>query len=130
MSYTSRILHRLLGTDEIVYSGNVLGRDDAEYKLPMQDLSASLGGPESPVSVSMYQPVVIDAWKYTIIFNAGQKDECKVEAYVDAKSRRPNFIGTKMIVTTKWFLGMRDRDYNIVSYDGERVPVLRLDIID
>ncbi len=127
MNYASRMMKNLFGTEERVYKGNVLSWDTENYT-PLEWLISATEG-FTPGALAMKEPMTIDVNKYKIVFNLGGADEQRVVAYVDARGKPPKLTDTELVEITDRFLAIPFTNYELVSRDGDRLAVHKLEIV-
>jgi hypothetical protein len=138
MKYTG-VMHKLFGTDEVVYEGSIL--KDAELKhnysiFPLQDPTVATGGSEfSSIFTNMNsEDMAFDSRNYVITFNPPGRSQKTISVYVHAAARKPLEVGKERRVMvrerTDRFFGARDQSYELIATDGEWMPVSDWDIIE
>jgi hypothetical protein len=136
MTYASRIIQKLFGSEEKIYSGDVLDSGDAKYDMRlMTGLYTPCSVPALDGSVQPniagdflnFRPNKIAAKRYVLALDCGEEGKPKqqmVELYVPAQGKAPPLRGVQLVEETSRFFGLPVSELMLVMSDGERVRVL------
>jgi hypothetical protein len=132
MGYVSRVMQRLFGSEETVYNGSVIGSTDAKYLYTLQPQPVDYPDPlaSNAQTMEIPQSFEIPAVKYSIVLDSVPSGRQVVDVYVRAGSKAPDFGKTIVVEKVSRLFGIPEASLQLVSAEGDRVPVLDWNVIE